>query len=284
MKKRGKLLIIFLGIFLLNFGSAFNFETGGVKIIEPLESNGGIPVNVQDQTTPPYDLFFVQLDGTITTLAEDSFIDNRTINVTDRLASGIIIGTYLGLSTPQRFYFGEVLSVSGDLVTLDTPLDFDFPAGSNVVPTTRDLNVDGSLTPQTFIVGPGAGSEVTLDITRIMVKCITDTAPTLDQFCDQTSLTNGLILRRVDGDTRNIWNIKNNGELGHLAYDYQPYLATNPGQTQNGALFRYTFAGQDKHGVAIRLTPGDVLEIIVQDDLSGIDLFRIVAEGHETTD
>jgi hypothetical protein len=289
MKKK---YIIFICITLILGGIIFvQAQSNVVDLREivgnwKLESNGGAPVNIQDQTTPPLDIFFVQLNGSITTLAEDSFIDNQTINVTNRSASGIDVGTYLGLSGVNggRFYFGEVLSVSGDLVTLDTPLDFNYTANANVVPTTRDLNVDGSLTPQIFFVGVGgAGSDLEFDITRIMIKCITDTAPTLDRFCDQTSLTNGIILRRVDGDARNIWNVKNNGELGHLAYDYQPYLATNPGQTQNGALFRYSFAGQDKHGVAVRIKPGDELQIIIQDDLSGIDLFRVVAEGHITT-
>lgn len=285
-----KVVTVSLFLFLFSFAfvpltSAFNFEgDASVSIVSPIESNGGIPVNIQDQTSPPLDIFFVQLDGTITTLAEDSFIDNRTINVTNRLASGIVVGTYLGISNPDRAYFAEVLSVSGDLVTLDTPLDFDFTAGSNVVPTTRDLNVDGSTTPETFLVGTGAGSNIEIDITRIMVKCITDAAVSLEKFCDQTELTNGVVLRRVDGDTRNIWNIKSNGELGHLAYDFTIYQSTNPAQVQDGALFRYTFAGQDKHGVAVRLEPGDALQVIVQDDLTGIDLFRIVAEGHIVTD
>lgn len=288
MKKRK---IIFITLFLIIVVGTI-IVTAQSNIVDlrfskeiPIESNGGVPVNIQDQTSPPFDIFFVQLDGTITTLVQDANIDDSTIEVTNRLASGIGVGTYLGLSTPARFYFGEVISVSGDLVTLDTPIDFNFTTTeASVVPTTRDLNVDGSVTPEIFLVGSGGASEIRIDITRIMVKCITSSAVSLEEFCDQPALAKGIVLRRVDGDIRNIFNIKTNGELGHLAYDYAPYLAANPGQNQDGALFRYTFAGQDKHGVAVRLEPGDSLQVIIQDDLSGIDLFRIVAEGHEVTD
>ena len=108
------MVFLFAFIFLFNFVSAWNFEGEAVTIVNPLESNGAIPVNIQDQTTPPVDIFFVQLNGTITTLQQDSSIDDTTINVTS--VADISAGTYLGLSGRDRYYFGEVLSVSGNIV------------------------------------------------------------------------------------------------------------------------------------------------------------------------
>lgn len=37
---------------------------------------------------------------------------------------------------------------------------------------------------------------------------------------------------------------------------------------------------QDKHGVAIRLEADESLEIIVQDSLTSLTAFSVVAEGH----
>ena len=42
-----------------------------------------------------------------------------------------------------------------------------------------------------------------------------------------------------------------------------------------------TFSGQDKLGVALRLNPGEDLQLIIQDDLRGLTSIEILAEGHE---
>ena len=106
------------------------------------------------------------------------------------------------------------------------------------------------------------------------------TAPNLALFGNLTELTNGVVLRRVDGETNNFWNVKSNRDIGNIAYDLTIRLASNPQQGENGILARYTFAGQDKHGVAVRLNPGDSLQLLIQDDLTGLDAFNIIAEGH----
>lgn len=252
-----------------------------VEIVSPLEETGAIPVAVQDQTTAVIDLFFVQLNGSITTLAENTTIDDRIINVTSVV--DIDVGTYLGIVSGGlgRFYFGTVTAINGNIVTLDTPLDFNFSAGFPVVPVNREMNVDGSSTPSTFFVGTGGeGSNLTFDITRILIHFKTTDSVDLGEFGDLPSLTNGVVLRKANGATNNIFNVKNNGEISNLCFDYDPHEASNPAQGQNGANFRYTFAGQDKHGVAIRLEPGDQLQMIIQDDLTGLEEFRIIAEGH----
>ena len=41
-----------------------------------------------------------------------------------------------------------------------------------------------------------------------------------------------------------------------------------------------TFAGQSKIGVALRAGPGEDIEFIVQDDLTGIEEFHITFEWH----
>lgn len=279
-------LSIFLMIFLINMTSAFNFETGGVKIIEPIESNGAIPVNIQDQTSPPLDLFFIQALGAPTNLSNNISIDDRTITIGN--TTNFIDGTYVGIFCPEenRFYFAEQQGAPvGNNITLDTPLDFEFHAGDSVQPLTRDMDVDGSTTAQSFIIsGAGPSSDVEIDITRIMISLETSGAVDLNKFGDLTKLTNGIVLRKTNSDVRNIWNVKSNGEIANLCYDYDPHLASNPAQGQNGANFRYSFAGQDKHGVAVRVSTGEALELIIQDDLTGLNSFRIIAEGHIVTD
>lgn len=244
----------------------------------PLETNGGVPVNIQDQTTPPFALFFAKELAPATTLSANTAIDDVSIVVTDPagFAPGVYIGVFSGVSGEERYYFAEVLTVVTNTLGLDTPLDFAFESGDPAIALTRDLDVDGSTTPVVFSLA-GSGM-VPIDVTRIMITMQTVTTPDLASFGDITALGDGIVLRRVDGDIRNIWNIKRNMDFANLAYDLQFYSSI--GQGADGLTCRYTFAGQDKHGVAVRLEYGESLQLIIQDNLTGLSQFRIIAEGH----
>jgi hypothetical protein len=255
-----------------------------VQVILPLESNGAIPVNVQDQTTPPVDLYFIQAIGDPTTLAADIIVGDTDVEVTS--AADFSIDSYMGIFCPdaERFYFGTVLAVNGTTITVDTPVDFAFHAGDNVISATRDLEVSGSLaSPEIFQVSGAGSGALEVDITRIIVSMILDSQPDDGLFGNVAKLDNGIVLRRVDGTTRNIWNVKENGDFATLAYDVT-YTARTVPQGSYGMRCRYTFAGQDKHGVAVRLSAGDSLQILVQDDLTDITQLRILAAGHVVTD
>ena len=248
-------------------------------------NNGGLDTNLQDQVTPPLDLFFTQEDGIPTTLTVDTEIDDTVITVADATAfpPGQHIGIFSGANGDSRFFFAEVISVLGLDLTLDTPIDFAFPLGEPVVPITEDMNVDGSIDTQIFAIrGGGPQTEVTIDITRIIVNIITNDPSKLAYFGDIVGgLTFGLVLRRVDGDTRNIWNVKQNEDFSVIAYDVT-YLDQLKQADLNGLVTRMTFAGQEKHGVAIRLAPGDQLQLLVQDDLSSLIKFQVMGQGHIT--
>lgn len=251
-----------------------------VRIIEPLDPNGNVQTVQADQVTPPFDLYFIQPDGTPTTSTAAVAIDDIVITVAN--VAPFSVGQYIGVFNPVgRYYFGTITAIAVNDLTLDTPFDFAFPSGSNVLPFTRDMNVVGTpASPKYFeIQGPGsAGLEV--DITRFMLSIGTTSPGNINEFGNLTALTAGLVLRRKDSVYRNIWNIKTNLEFGLHAYDIQPFTAVGPGG--DGLICRYTFSGQDKHGVAIRLKQGEALQLIIQDDLSGLVSFRCLAEGHET--
>jgi len=248
---------------------------------DPIGRDGAEVLALPDIVHVPVDLFFIKLKN-LATLAVNAVIDSRLLVVTD--STGIVIGDWLGVfsgAVANQFYFGEVLAVAGNNITVDSPLDFAFEAGDQMVNTTRDLNVDGSITPQTFEVrGPGQVSGQAVDITRIMIQMTCDNAPDFGKFGDIVNgLTNGVVLRQNNGVLKNIWNIKLNLELANYAYDYTVYDASNPAQGVHGIAVRYTFGGRDKHGTNIRLFPGETLELIIQDNLSTLLSFRIIAEG-----
>lgn len=249
-----------------------------------VKDDGSLDVNLQDQVSTPIDFFFVKANGAPTTLAIDAAIDDSTLTLTS--AAGCSDGDYFGMfnsDDPEnnRAYFGSIIGAPvGNVITLDTPLDFAFQAGDTAACFSRNLNVDGDTTPQIYQVQVGANSTQSIDITRLIVSFITADVVDLVKFADQPALAKGCVFRRVDGMTNNIFNVKTNGEIANICYDYQPFAASKPNEGQDGAKFRISFAGQEKHGVAIRLAPGDSLQCIIQDDLTGITDFRIVAQGH----
>jgi hypothetical protein len=146
------------------------------------------------------------------------------------------------------------------------------------------MNVNGSVTP--VIYGLRNTEEAigkSFDITRVMFKCLTNNNLDLSQFGDIVGgLTRGIVFRKKDGIYQNIFNAKTNGDLKNLMYDFDIQVAVQ--QQQDGFTGRLTFAGANRMGVAIRLAPGEDIQMIIQDDLSTIVKFQVIAEGHEVED
>ena len=252
----------------------------GTEQLACVESNGGLAVNIQDQHTRAIDLKFIQGLATPTTLTVEAVEGDTTITVA--LTTGYVDGVSVGVFTAGGdFYFGQqVGAVAGNVVTLDTPIDITYPIGSTSLPASHHLNVSGTLaTPEIFQVGPvGGGTGVDIDITRVMGNITDGLAMDDGKFGGINALTNGCVLRRNNGVITNIWNVKSNGEIGLLCFD-GAYTEKAPAG-ENGYRFRNTYAGQSKHGVTIRLEPGDTLEVLIQDDLTGLTDFQMMAQGH----
>ena len=244
--------------------------------------NGGVDVNVQDQTTPTVIQKFNQVTNS-TTLAVEAVQCSYLITVASN--TGIVVGSHLILfSIPDiRFSTFDVLAVNGNDITVDSQIDVAYPIGTFVDVTFTDMAVNGSVTPQIFgLRGLGVvpGIDVVVDITRIIMTCYTTNAVNLSLFGDLAKLTRGLLLRDRNGQTYNVFNVKSNGEIAGITLDWIPYALSRPNEGQNGFTARLTFASQGKLGVVKRLHSGQDLEFIVQDDLSLLESFEIYGEGH----
>lgn len=250
--------------------------------------NGVTPVEKVDQTTRWNDLYFAQAIG-FTTLTANAVIGvspgwNRTLSVASvaNISVGdwvIVVDSTLG---DPRFATMEVESIDGLEVTFTVLIPFIFPAGSNVVSTTRDLNVDGSVTPQIFQIQSGGAFEI--DITRTLTACLTDTAVDLSTFGDIAGgLARPMYLRaKENGWYDNKAQIKLNFDFALYGYDWTPYAKTNPVQGQDGFKWRFSLNGDDKHGAVQRVIGStNTLEWVVQSDLTSIVKLLSVGAIHE---
>jgi hypothetical protein len=247
--------------------------------INPL---GGLDVNVQDQMTNAIILPMAQLLGS-TSLSIAAVVDESEITLDSVV--GVSAGNHVRIIDTDNdwFYFGTILSLTGSVAALDTPLDHNYSEGSEVTYSNTNMAVDGSTTPVSFLLRTGSPSISTeIDITRIVIICQCESAVSLNTFGDISGgLTKGLVFRESNGVKNNILNIKTNADLVGVAYDFTVFEATNPAQGIDGFSFRLTFAGQEKMGVVIRVTATGQLEMIVQDDLSSLVSLYCTLEGHE---
>lgn len=250
------------------------------QFVEFYETSSSQDVNIQDQHTPVIVAFFSNEIASSTLATSPTAIDDLTFDVAD--ATGFLADHHLSIFdvTANRFYLATILNVTDDTITVDTPLDFAYSIGSFVTAGETNLNVNGSSTP--IIYGLRNTEEAigsAFDITIMIFTCLTDTAVDLSKFGDIAALTNGLVLRKKNDVYMNVFNIKTNGDMANLMF-FDPQTATNPAQGQDGFIGIMTFAGQSEIGVTIRLEPGEDVQLIIQDDLTGLTSFSVIAEGH----
>jgi len=253
-------------------------------LLDWLQNNTGAPgvldVKIQDQHTAVI-ILPMALEVARTTLAIQTAIEDRIINVTD--ATGFVVGHHIRLvdSVSDKFYYATILSINVNAITVDTPIDFEYVVGSQIVDATINMAVDGSVTPVIFKHRLGVPSTPSAtDITRVILTCTTSGGIDLSGFGDGVALTNGLVLRQTGDPRTNIFNVKANADISNIAYDFNIYDTTNPAQGLDGFVSRLTFAGQNKIGVSLRIGQDDNLEVIIQDDLTGLESLSLIAEGH----
>lgn len=241
--------------------------------------NVAVPVFLQDQTTEALDVPFL-LDRGNFTINGDTTRDSRFFNA--NAGHGIAVEDIVELADSASFMQARVKDVIVNAIEIDTPINHVYLDGALGIRATDDLRVDGSVTPQVFSILPLAGQSG--DLTRIILTIESSNSMDFTKFGDQAALTNGCVLRvkRENGDFRNQLNFKTNGDFIEKAYDHT--VLPRAGSGGYGMVFRLTYAGQENHGVAIRVD-GDLNEewqIVIQDDLSsGFLKIRMTSGGHE---
>jgi hypothetical protein len=264
------------------------FKPTGIPIEVSDRGGVSVPVTLQDQTTGLLDLPFL-LGVTTPTLAIDTVVNSRTITLTagHGLTTAANAGDTIEIAEPTQgafFLQCDIITVVGDVVTLDCPVNRVYIATTALVGhSSKEMNIDGSITPVVFSIVPFPAQSG--DITRLMFEIRDGSSMDFETFGGIAALINGVVVRvnNGDGTYRNLYNFKSNGDIIEQCFDHE--FATNIGGGTRGFAARLSFAGQSKHGVAVRLDgavgTGEALEIIIQDDLTGLLRFHIVGQGSE---
>ncbi len=261
------------------------FVNGEPVDLVPKELNGGVPVNSQDQTSPPIDPLFareispftISLSTGVSGLDAGSFVYSfKAVG-----GHGLAVNDEILLLdvAANRSFFAIVIGVVIDDITVDRMIDHDFPVTSLGRKVTTKMNVNGLVTPKIFSVRAGS---IPFDNTRFILTMTNTVAMDSGGFGGLAKLGRGLVFRIYNGFQKTVFNFKSNGEIKQFCFDgdYDPKA---PAGTF-GFFARISFAGMDKHGVALRISENDVLQWVVQDDLTGLTSLQVSSQGHEVTD
>jgi hypothetical protein len=243
-------------------------------------TNSSLDVALQDQTTPSVNLPFVRILGTAN-LASTVSIDDISFDLV--AGHGFSANESICIRENTRHYHAEVTNVASNTITVDTPIDYAFTTAAYVCRSDHELaDADGSSTPLYYEVNMnGLDSTVSWDITRIVIHMEGGAAMDDSLFGDQSALTNGIVLRFKDTTYKNIFNAKSNGSLLDFC-NSGTYDDRAGGKGVYGFRAIKVFGGQENQGVVIRLlaSTNDAMQVIVQDDLTGLTHIHVTAIGH----
>lgn len=262
-----------------------NFASDVTIMNTPLEVNvaavaTGISfdVNIQDQHSSALDLMFMGNTVSVT-LASNATIDTTTATFT--AGHNIISGDVLCFKESSRHFQAHATNVVSNTITLDSPFDYSFTTSAVVMKGTDNIAVDGSSTSKVYRVSPlYMSNSVSWDITNLIFHIEDDSAMDDWKFGGLNALTKGIVLRKKDGDYQHIFNAKSNGQI--IDHCQSAAYSSKTGGGGYGFRALKTFGGQANSGVVIRLSAQteDELQIIVQDDLTALQDFHVVAIGH----
>jgi hypothetical protein len=222
---------------------------------------------------------FINRSGTITTLSVDANQGDTYITVTSSV--GFSIGDEIKIESPPFAEIGipRITNVSGNVLTLDRPLGFQYLASQTTVEkVSSSMNVLGTLSsPVIFEITPMTG--FVWQLTRFIVSIVDNLEMDDGLFGGIPELTNGVSFRATTESGRTIvfTNWKNNADI-KLDTDGVKY--TNKakfGQFGLDGIFNFT----DLH-VVVELNGNDPLqkiEVLIQDDLTQLTDFKIKAQG-----
>lgn len=239
------------------------------------EPDGAIRAQLQDNQAELVGIKVCQFLANIT-LAAPVAIGDYTCTLV--AGHGSVAGNIFCLKESGRHYQATILNVATNVVTLDTPMEFAFTVLAVGFRSNDNMALsNGSVTPAVYRVSPPIGAK--WDLYGFSIGMTDNIAMDDGRFGGIAALTRGLVVRKVDGVYKNIFNCKTNGDFAFRC-DEVRYADKPPAGTGHGISIKKTFS--IRHGCVIRLdgSTGDELQFIVQDDLTALSTCRAAVWGH----
>ena len=256
-------------------------------------TGGGLALDVavQNQFSPPVEYFLTQSLNDVT-IVSPAGAKTKILELSP--GHGVVIGNYIEIysETPigelilKRFVQLCVVDVNINTITVQPFIGSDLDPVNvlSAVRVTRAMNVDGSITPVRFSIGPPNG--IKWDLTRTMIVMVTGSNPDDALYGDLPQLANGVFFGFENDFTQDyLVNIQANAGYRGTAYDVN-YTTRSSGSGDFGVSVRKSFAGREHYGVTIRLEgpTNDEFVVYVNDSLLGLTEHGQKVMGHIVED
>lgn len=247
-----------------------------------VNDSGSIDVALQDQTTPTLFMKAIIEEGTFTLLI-DLLVGDTKFDLSP--GHGVSVGDVIEFYSDTRWLQAHVIGLIGDEIEIDQPIDYAYPSATTVCYRGLDeLNVNGSVTP---VIARIKNVDLLLswDITQVDVYLQDATDMDNAMFGGLGSaLANGVLWRGkkiVDASTiyKNSFIAKVNADMVLLANNFA-FNDRAPSGSFSLSL-KKLLGGQDNLGVVFRMVMGEnaELQVIIQDNLTGLEAFWVRYEG-----
>jgi len=242
--------------------------------------NGAIDVHDADVHDEVVNEYFHRHTGVSDTIAVASAKQDTNITVVN--GALFAVGNEIQLSNgSESTTFPKITAIATHVLILDRPLDFAYEVNATVEIVSTNMAVLGSLTnPISFKAEPS--SDELWHVIRFLFSMTHATAGDLGLFGNAAALTNGVVLRLYKAEfdqyrTFTLWktnsDIKDN--MYNVDFDTRSTGGGTYGTTGRGSIKIGTGAVPKVDG-----SKSDFIEMLIQDDLTGLISFKQKIQGH----
>ena len=222
---------------------------------------------------------FTRDTGITANVAVSITAGDRAITVDDD--TGFVAGNFCQLreNGTTEFTLLKILTVAANVITFNRPIDNDYTTAADLFVVSKNMAVNGSVTPVSFrLTPPTLGANTKWQITRIMISMTHVTAGDDGKFGGGAALANAVLLRtNRSGVARTATQWFTNGDMKADMFNVE-YSDKAPAGL-NGTSGRWTFT-QSAAIVDLEGVDGDYAEILIQDAVdTGNTSFEIKAQG-----
>lgn len=294
-----KLKLILLALILILFSGCMSSSIN----LNPLNENGtavNVELTFNGEPLGTEDGVLEVTDGDVHNFLLNEHIhihDGYTVNLTANATSGdinitvdsvvgVLVGDVVKIElnniNVSEIIFQTIIAINGNVLSLNFPIQNDFPVGSNVLKTTinmRDavgISTASVSNPVTFIFHPQ--EDEVWHIQELSITTTDNAASDFSKFGGMPELPNGLLVRVIRNNTIQnlaIWN--RNQDISEEMPDLTFHDKAGGGNF--GMIGSWSFVSI---GITIELdgANGDRIEVLIQDDITPLIDLQIKAKGH----